>query len=871
VSKIPDRIGKYEVIRRLGYGGMGTVYLARDPDLDRLLAIKVLRDLLFEDELVQRFLREARAAGNLRHENIITVYDAGQHDHQPFMAMEYVDGTSLAEIVRTRQPLALADKLSYLEQICAGLHHAHGQGIVHRDIKPANLMVDRRHVIRILDFGIARVEGSGMTKDGALMGTLNYMSPEQMLGRPIDHRSDIFAFGAVAYELIAYERAFPGTLQDGLLQRLPHEPPRPLASLCPGLPDELEPIVLRALAKLPQDRFADLEEARIAFRQIRRQLDPDADVEPITPLRRSSGGGLTPTPGSPSDRHEFLERRTRQVAYHRDAARTAFQAQDLDAAAAACEDALTLDPDDREAQQLLAEIEIAREQRGLESKEKRERERTIRRHLADADLKLSKGDVTTAARLLEQALTLDPANPAALALKSRLDQSASGGPVVAPTVVRPRARSGTGEPPGGDGAAASSSPADGSAGRSTRRPMLIAAAAGALALVAIVLWGPWRDAAPEAPASAVTGANENATTATTPDGRVPAVPRPNPSPAAPPPPAATASPAAVSAPVVATDRTLQEQLARATATYRRGDLAGALAEIRAVLARTNDEAARTLARTIAVDARRDMTNAADAARTQQASDRSPGVFATAERARELADRAFRGNDFVEAGNQALLAAANYSLAEREAIAAARAASAPAVTARGADAGPGSPTPPPVSAPAAAAPPPAANTNAGVSPNVPAVTPAPTPAPAAVTATPPPPSASPAPAAAAARALDVERAGILGAIGRYQNAYRERSVKALKAVYPGLPREMEQQLGRAFSRDCRAYDFAYLNPSVAFTPDDPTAATVTALTTYTCQPRSGQAAAGVSGQEVFMMRKAGDTWVIERALMDERAR
>ena len=868
MSKIPERIGKYEVIRRLGYGGMGTVYLARDPDLDRLLAIKVLRDLLFEDELVQRFLREARAAGNLRHENIITVYDAGQHDHQPFMAMEYVDGTSLAEIVRTRQPLALADKLSYLEQICAGLHHAHTQGIVHRDIKPANLMVDRRHVIRILDFGIARVEGSGMTKDGALMGTLNYMSPEQMLGRPIDHRSDIFAFGAVAYELIACERAFPGTLQDGLLQRLPHEPPRPLASLCPGLPDELEPIVLRALAKLPQDRFADLEEARIAIRQIRRQLDPDADVEPITPLRRSPGGGPTPTPGTPSDRHDFLERRARQVAYHRDAARTAFQAQDLDGAAAACEDALTLDPDDREARQLLAEIELAREQRGLESKEKRERERTIRRHLADADLKLSKGDVTTAARLLDQALTLDPTNPAALALKSRLEQSASGGRVVAPTVVRPRARSGTGEPSGAARVAEPSSPADGSAERSTRRPMVIAAAAAmAAVLVAIVLWGPWRDAAPGEPDSSVTARNENATTATAPDPRVPAAPQPTPSPAAPPPPAATAPPAAVSAPVVATDSTLQEQLARATATYRRGDLAGALAEIRPVLARTNDETARTLARTIAVDARREMTSAADAARRQKASDRSPGVLATAERARELADRAFRGNDFVEAGNQALLAAANYSLAEREAIAATRAAAAPPVTARGVDAA--TPTAPAVSAPAAAAPPPAANPNAGVTPNVPAVTPSPSPA--AVATAPPPPSASPAPAAAAARALDVERAGILGAIGRYQNAYRERSVKALKAVYPGLPREMEQQLGRAFSRDCRAYDFAYLNPSVAFTPDDPTAATVTALTTYTCQPRSGQAAAGVSGQEVFMMRKAGDTWVIERALMDERAR
>jgi predicted Ser/Thr protein kinase len=283
MSTVSDHISKYEVIRRLGSGGMSTVYLARDPDLDRLLAVKVLREMMSEDEGTQRFLREARAAGNLRHENVITVYDAGQHEHQPFMAMEYVDGISLAELIRSRQPLSLADKLSYLEQICSGVHYAHSQGIVHRDIKPANLMVDRRNIVRILDFGIARVEGSGMTRAGELIGTLNYMSPEQMLGRRIDHRSDIFAVGTVAYELLAYEKAFPGTIQDGLLQRLPNEPPRPLGELCPDLPDGLEAAVTRALAKRPEERFADLGEVRTALRQIRRQLDPDTDVTVVMP------------------------------------------------------------------------------------------------------------------------------------------------------------------------------------------------------------------------------------------------------------------------------------------------------------------------------------------------------------------------------------------------------------------------------------------------------------------------------------------------------------------------------------------------------------------------------------------------------------
>jgi serine/threonine-protein kinase len=128
---------------------MGTVYLARDPDLDRLVAIKVLRDPLFDQELLERFFREARAAAKLRHENLITIYDVGQHDHQPFMAMEYVDGTTLASVIAERQPLPLAEKLSYIEQICSGLHHAHCEGIIHRDVKPANLRAMPKSRMRI--------------------------------------------------------------------------------------------------------------------------------------------------------------------------------------------------------------------------------------------------------------------------------------------------------------------------------------------------------------------------------------------------------------------------------------------------------------------------------------------------------------------------------------------------------------------------------------------------------------------------------------------------------------------------------------------------------------------------------------------------
>jgi serine/threonine-protein kinase len=305
VTRAPSRIDKYDVIRRLGSGGMGTVYLARDASLGREVAIKVLRGPVFDpdDEVLARFLREARATANLRHPNIVTVYDVGQHDHMPFIVMEFVDGDSLARIIQERRPLPLATKLQYLEQVCAGLHAAHRAGIVHRDIKPANLMVDAQGIIRILDFGIARLEGSGMTRDGDLMGTVNYMSPEQMLGRRVDHRSDIFALGTVAYELISYRQAFPGTLDDGLLHRVPHDPPQPLSALCAFIDPALEAVIYHAIEKAPEERYPDMAHLEDAFAACRRRTlaerGPAFEVLPAAPM-----AGLAPTLHRPRSQAE---------------------------------------------------------------------------------------------------------------------------------------------------------------------------------------------------------------------------------------------------------------------------------------------------------------------------------------------------------------------------------------------------------------------------------------------------------------------------------------------------------------------------------------------------------------------------------------
>jgi len=256
-------IGKYEVEKVLGRGGMGTVYQARDPVIRRTVALKTMTPEIAETpELKARFLREAQAAGGLRHQNIVTVYDLGEDRGQPYIAMEFIEGQDLEKIIQARQPLSVEWKIDVLRQVCEGLAYAHRAGIVHRDVKPANIRVTSEGEVKIMDFGIAHLQSSKMTKSGLVLGTVHYMAPEQVEGQKIDHRADIFSVGAIAYELLAYRRPFDG---DSLTQVMFHimraEPDftaLPRTDYSPGL----EAIVARALAKPLAERYQSLEEMR---------------------------------------------------------------------------------------------------------------------------------------------------------------------------------------------------------------------------------------------------------------------------------------------------------------------------------------------------------------------------------------------------------------------------------------------------------------------------------------------------------------------------------------------------------------------------------------------------------------------------------
>jgi len=282
MTDAPETIGRYQVRRIIGQGGMGMVLLAWDPLLDREVAIKLLRE--DDDELRERFAREARSAAKLRHPNVVTIFDVGEHDGRPFIAMEYIEGETLAAIIRDRKPVPTPKRLQYIEGLCDGLSFAHRLGIVHRDVKPANVMVERDGSVKILDFGIARAsESVRLTRAGMLIGTLNYMSPEQVMGKSVDHRSDIFAVGLVFYELLAYQKAFPGKVLADLIDKIVKSAPPPLAELRVGLDPEVIHIVEKAMEKDPAARYQDLGSMQKDLERVRRRLET-AD-EPTQPMR----------------------------------------------------------------------------------------------------------------------------------------------------------------------------------------------------------------------------------------------------------------------------------------------------------------------------------------------------------------------------------------------------------------------------------------------------------------------------------------------------------------------------------------------------------------------------------------------------------
>jgi tRNA A-37 threonylcarbamoyl transferase component Bud32 len=258
----PTNIGKYEILATLGRGGMGVVYKARDPVIDRIVAIKTIligEEVDAEDNLADRLTMEARSAGRLHHPNIVTVFDFGKEGDLSYIVMEYVEGINLARLIDERRPLPLDTKLSLLVQIANGLAYAHERGVIHRDMKPANVCIASPGTAKILDFGLARFDSTRLTKTGYMAGTIAYMSPER-LGGTTGASDDIFALGAVAYEVLTYQRAFPGSTPPEVFGKILGPIPPAAPSQIADVPAKLDRVILKALAKETEARYATAAE-----------------------------------------------------------------------------------------------------------------------------------------------------------------------------------------------------------------------------------------------------------------------------------------------------------------------------------------------------------------------------------------------------------------------------------------------------------------------------------------------------------------------------------------------------------------------------------------------------------------------------------
>ncbi|MBV9342238.1 MAG: serine/threonine protein kinase, partial [Acidobacteria bacterium] len=269
----PTRIGKYDVVDVIGRGGMGIVFKGRDPHLDRLVAIKMMT-ASFSDhpDLLKRFYREAQSTASLQHRNIVTVYELGDQDGSPYLVMEYLDGESLDSILCADRQLTLSEKIHLVLEICQGLSYAHQRGVVHRDIKPANVMVSKPAGVKIVDFGIAHFGDANVTLTGQIVGSISYMSPEQVNGRPVDARTDIFSTGIVLYQLLTSALPFDGDNAASTLLKIVHEPHPPLKNFLSNYPPELDGIIERALAKDRNDRYASADQLALDLGQVQAQL-----------------------------------------------------------------------------------------------------------------------------------------------------------------------------------------------------------------------------------------------------------------------------------------------------------------------------------------------------------------------------------------------------------------------------------------------------------------------------------------------------------------------------------------------------------------------------------------------------------------------
>jgi serine/threonine protein kinase len=298
------KAGRYDLREELGRGAMGVVFHGFDPVIGRAVAVKTLRlseagTGLSREELIGRFQTEARAAGLLTHPNIVVVFDAGEEDGLFYITMEFVEGRSLQTLIDAHQPFPVPRVLKLMEQVCSALDFAHQHNVVHRDVKPANLMLTSDDVVKITDFGTAKILQFGTAQTAHVMGTPSYMSPEQVKGKPVDGRSDIFSLGVILYELMTGEKPFPGQNITTVIYKIINEEPIPPRSLDSSIHPGLSAVITRALAKDPAARYQSCHELLSALKNYHEMVGPDTTVRMAPFGSQPTQGGSRPAAQPP--------------------------------------------------------------------------------------------------------------------------------------------------------------------------------------------------------------------------------------------------------------------------------------------------------------------------------------------------------------------------------------------------------------------------------------------------------------------------------------------------------------------------------------------------------------------------------------------
>ena len=366
-------IGRYQVEAELGRGGSGTVYRAFDATVNRAVAVKVLRSS--DRQLVSRFRREAATSAHLAHKNIVSVYDFGEHEGSLYLVTELLEGKTLREVIASRQPAPLLEKLNWMTQVGSALAYAHANGVVHRDVKPANIFILPDGTVKLMDFGIAQMR-SDDEELGYVAGTLAYMAPEQLRGEGASPRSDIWSYGVVFYELLSGTNPFNDKDQSRTMYLIAEANPQPLQSVVPECPESLENVVHRALLKDVELRYQNLEDLLL-------------DLEPIMfELRREKAAGLVAV------------------------GQKLVSGGDLEGAARATQEILELDPGNREARALHQSVRVAMQGIALRPK--------IDALVKDAERDLANRRYAEAIQAFEAALRLDAGSTE---IRSRLAQT----------------------------------------------------------------------------------------------------------------------------------------------------------------------------------------------------------------------------------------------------------------------------------------------------------------------------------------------------------------------------------------------------------------------------------------------------------------